>query len=223
MIKYVNGDLFEYIQDEYEGITYVPHVVNTENKWASGFVVAVQKHVQDIKTKYSSLCESHKEDSKSLLGYTQFVRGSVDIDSNRFKETIGKGYSKLYICNMFAQVFGGKRPLFYNALATCMDEIAYCIEPVKMDGIPCRIVAPKFGSLRAGGNWDFIEKLIEDSWTRRGISVTIVSYEENKVFKKKKSNKCEQSGCSATNCPLYYYNPANAYYCRTCYNSVDRY
>ena len=36
-----------------------------------------------------------------------------------------------------------------------------------------RIVCPMFGSGLAGGNWLFIEKLIEDCWLDRLIEVTV--------------------------------------------------
>lgn len=72
--------------------------------------------------------------------------------------------NKLFV-NMIAQTLGGNRPLYYNKLAQCMDLI--CSYPSN------RIIAPKFGSGLAGGNWDFIKELIEDCWIKRGFDVTI--------------------------------------------------
>jgi hypothetical protein len=34
-------------------------------------------------------------------------------------------------------------------------------------------MAPKFGSERAGGDWNEIEPLIKDLWTSQGFPVTI--------------------------------------------------
>lgn len=40
------------------------------------------------------------------------------------------------------------------------------------------IHCPKFGSLRAGGNWEFILELINETWVDRGINVTIYEYKK---------------------------------------------
>jgi hypothetical protein len=40
------------------------------------------------------------------------------------------------------------------------------------------ICCPKFGSLRSGGNWDFILELIEEIWLNNGIDVTVCEYVE---------------------------------------------
>jgi hypothetical protein len=36
-----------------------------------------------------------------------------------------------------------------------------------------QIICPMFGSGLAGGDWNFVEKLIEDCWLRRDIPVTV--------------------------------------------------
>lgn len=80
-----------------------------------------------------------------------------------------KDYPNVIVFNMIAQTLGGKRPLYYNHLARCMDKISDYLGR----GINKEIHAPAFGSGLAGGRWDVIMELIEDCWLRRNLSVTI--------------------------------------------------
>jgi hypothetical protein len=75
---------------------------------------------------------------------------------------------------MCAQTLGGYRPLFYNHLAKCMDDLASFITNERDEWHDIsEIVCPRFGSGLAGGNAVFIEELIKDCWVKEGISVTI--------------------------------------------------
>jgi hypothetical protein len=76
---------------------------------------------------------------------------------------------------MCAQTLGGVRPLSYTHLAICMEEVAYNVKvSVDLkDAEEIEIVCPRFGSALAGGNWEFIKELINDSWVRRGLTVKV--------------------------------------------------
>jgi len=92
------------------------------------------------------------------LGETQFVNTD----------------NRIFVANMIAQTLGGVRPLFYNHLARCMDSVAkFVIDCNNVGEHKSRIIAPLFGSALSGGDWNFVEKLIEDCWLRKDISVTI--------------------------------------------------
>lgn len=217
-IQYKTGDLFEVIKDGFDGITYIPHIVNTYGYWASGFVVPVAKFLPEAKMEYDSLFKKFKvgEPNEDMLGNTQMIYD----DSREF-----------CVVNMFAQLFGCERPIKYNALVKCMEYIfddIWCFYGINES----RIIAPKFGSLRAGGNWDFIEKLIEDTWTSRGLDVTIVSFDEQKAFSKSQQKRIssqagnstvlECEACCATDKGLIFFDGDNKFYCRECYNLADR-
>jgi len=152
MIKYVKGDLFAAVNDIDSFI--IPHVVNTKGAWGAGFVIPLANHFPEAKDKYINLLKNIKIEEKDLLGKTSFVA------LNKKKYSL--------VANMFAQTLGGERPLFYNSLSKCMDEVA---KIAKCDNL--EIHAPKFGSNLAGGNWDFIEQLIIDCWIKESINVTI--------------------------------------------------
>ena len=145
-IKYQVGDLFESI-DSYKEKIIIAHVCNNKGAWGSGFVIPLGKKYPLAKSEYLENFEWFD------LGETQIV----EVD-----------YPTVFVANMFAQTLGGKRPLFYNALAKCIDEVR---EEAEIRN--ATIIAPMFGAGLAGGNWSFIEELIEDCWLRNNIPVTI--------------------------------------------------
>jgi hypothetical protein len=164
-IEYVQGDLFDMVEP---GVV-IPHVCNCDNKWGRGFVVPLIQHYLKARTAFDDWYNGKQKDwmPPCQLGRTQIVEVEPQI----------------YVANMVAQVFycweglRSSRPLYYNALVTCMESVARSII-TRQDASPVnlRILAPKFGSELAGGNWDFIEDLIYDIWIEKQISVTIVEY-----------------------------------------------
>ena len=147
-IKYISGDLFDNIPD---GNVILPHVCNSIGAFGSGFVLPLASHFPVVKKEY---LEWSRSGNDFKLGETQFVQ---------VKEN-------LVVANMIAQTLGGTRPLFYNHLVNCMETVYnYCDH----QDLKPQIIAPLFGSKLAGGDFNFIEKLIEDCWLRRDIDVTI--------------------------------------------------
>lgn len=165
MIKYIEGDLFANISDS--RTTLIAHVCNDKGAWGSGFVVPLEQHFPDSAACYRAwskgeLTDAHRDrifNTKASnnppfsLGQTQFVR-------------LGEN---LAVANMVAQTLGGERPLFYNHLSMCMDRVAHFMLGEQYYEVIC----PMFGSGLAGGDWNFVEKLIEDCWIKRGIAVTV--------------------------------------------------
>lgn len=74
----------------------------------------------------------------------------------------------LFVANMVAQILGGSRPLFYNHLVKCMEYVGNFAKEQN-----AKIMCPMFGSALAGGDWKFIEQLIEDIWLTKDIDVTV--------------------------------------------------
>ncbi len=169
-IPLINGDLFYYInsyinQGNNGSSIIVPHVCNNINSFGAGFAGAVAKHYPSVKENYHLLGNSFL---KNNLGYTQFVEVAKD-------KTYGH---KLIFANMVAQNSiiskNNNRPLNYLALAKSMVNVNKYIKSNFDNDSKVQIHAPKFGCGLAGGNWNFIENLIEDIWT--DIDVTIYTY-----------------------------------------------
>lgn len=157
-INYVNGDLFDNIP---ESPIVIAHVCNDKGAWGAGFVIPLADHFPTSKHCY---LEWHKNGSpvQGALSTEFCKRGGT-----QFVETEGN----VWVANMVAQTLGGERPLFYNDLALCMDRVAYFVfSQLENKG---EIICPMFGSGLAGGDWNFVEKLIEDCWTRKDIDVTV--------------------------------------------------
>lgn len=179
-IIYVEGDLFKAVKavqedDNFFGTIMVPHVCNNSGAWGAGFVVPLGKEFPYTRKCYLDWYDGHPNDNlASYLGTDnkRFVLGAtqeVQVASAR--------NSKSMVYNMIAQAgIGGKRPLRYDALAKCMDHVR---EAATKHHEP-QIHAPLFGAGLAGGNWDFIAALIEDTWLSRGVPVTIY-YLKDKV------------------------------------------
>jgi hypothetical protein len=151
-INYVSGDIFKHI-DNYKTDIILPHIVNIKNCWGAGFVLPLTRKYPLAKTNYHQACDMYKKNPDVLLGQTQIVLVQKE--------------PQIKVANMFAQTLGGPRPLYYNYLARCMDNLKWDCDK------NTTIIAPMFGSGLAGGNWSFIEELIEDCWIIEGIPVVI--------------------------------------------------
>lgn len=136
-INYIEGDLFEAIKDKTCRVV-LPHICNVEGAFGAGFVVPLSKHFPEARASYFQC-------NPKQLG---------DVDFVWIKE------KNILICNMIAQTLGGKRPIYYNHLAVCLNKV---VDNLTAD---CEIHAPAFGSGLAGGSYDIIEPLIYDAWIR---------------------------------------------------------
>ena len=154
-IQYKAGDLFTAIDNDNDpGAIVIAHCCNDQGKFGAGFVVPLAKRFPIVKERYLTW----RQQENFRLGNTQFV----NIDD------------KIFCANMIAQTLGGSRPLYYNHLARCMDQVGdFIIERNCAREHQTRLICPAFGSKLAGGNWSIIEQLIQDCWLRRGFPVTI--------------------------------------------------
>lgn len=153
-MQYHQGDLFKFV-DSLSGSVMVPHIVNDANLMASGFVVPLYTKWPIVKTLY------HQWDMS--LGKTQIVLVEGE---------------EVFVANMCAQSGicskstgprskVSSKPIRYASLIRCMEDVAHYVRMYKIDNI----VAPMFGSNRAGGTWDFIVELIDEIW--KDLNVTI--------------------------------------------------
>ena len=151
-------------------VVIIAHVCNDISGWGAGFVLALNKAFGDLPR------ETYISDCRSSIPENNLRRVSyAAVDEN--------DKTRLIIANMIAQhkfidPEKNPRPLRYDALVQCMLGVAAYIEGLRMfeDLGPITIHCPKFGSALAGGNWEFIEKLIEDCWLSEGIDVTVYEY-----------------------------------------------
>lgn len=159
-INYIEGDLFEAVRDrKYDGAVVIPHVCNSKGGFGAGFVVPLANAYPEVKSQYLRWFDQKKKSSvletgEFSLGHVQFVRVGENV----------------WVANMIAQTLGGHRPLSYKYLGRCMERVFSFVTATMRLKDP-KFVCPMFGSGLAGGNWCFIEELIEDHWGSIPIDV----------------------------------------------------
>ena len=162
-LKKLDGDLFSHLEHSKATKIVLPHVCNDLGVWASGFVVPLAKRFPASREKYVQAFAAAQDGDQPKLGWMQIVPCSMLSDSNP---------RSVWVCNMIAQhgvsVSDGRPPIRYVALVDCMKKVAALATAHEAE-----IHAPMFGSERAGGNWEFIEGLIQETWLDLGIPVTI--------------------------------------------------
>lgn len=172
-IEYVSGDLFGPTKADM-GVNIITHIVNSKGAWGAGFVIPLGKNFPVSEQAYKAWSGKHNASGNAIevpnkavwhppyeLGQVQFVQ---------VRDT-----PLLLVANMLAQRLGGDRPLYYNHLVHCMEEVGkYATRIRERHDCEVTIRCPLFGSGLAGGNWDFIEKLIEDCWLN--LNLPVVAY-----------------------------------------------
>ena len=139
------------INSERNGATVIiPHVCNNVGLFGAGFALDLRNRFPEVATNFELLGK------KTKLGYVQYI----EVMKN-------KNYQhKLYVANMIAQnkiiSHNNKRPLNYEYLVKCMIDVRNHIYDLNLEQV--EIHCPKFGSGLAGGNWLFIQHLIDDIW-----------------------------------------------------------
>lgn len=167
-IVYIKGNIFDnithYVNDTSSGCSViVPHVCNNVGAFGAGFVASINEHYPIVKENYLMLGKKFLQQN---LGYTQYV----EVSSNKLHK------NKLIFANMIAQngtiSSKNKRPLNYAALVNCMISInKYISLNFSKDDNEPQIHCPRFGCGLAGGNWNFVENLIEDIWSKYTVFV----------------------------------------------------
>jgi O-acetyl-ADP-ribose deacetylase (regulator of RNase III) len=143
-IKYVIGDA---TQPQGEGKKIICHIVNDENRWGLGFVLALSKRWKQPEAMY-------RAKSDYTLGTVDIIQVEPDI----------------YIANMIAQhgirtqklpntegKFVDVPPISYPALRASLNivnELAY--------QMGASLHMPRIGTGLAGGKWELIEEIIHD-------------------------------------------------------------
>jgi hypothetical protein len=172
-LVYKEGDLFDGLpdgpfviskDDMPEHAVIIPHVCNDMGAWGAGFVVPLGR-------KYPDAQKGYKDWADGKPPKAAYYPAGLDFALGRVQMVYGADKPMVIVANMIAQErVGGARPLRYNALAYCMDAVAAdCLEHHPKAEIRC----PLFGAGLAGGQWPFIEALIEDCWLRQGFDVTV--------------------------------------------------
>tara|TARA_R110001583_G_scaffold178508_2_gene334476 strand:+ start:5040 stop:5513 length:474 start_codon:yes stop_codon:yes gene_type:complete len=155
-IHYLQGDA---TSPQVEGKVIIAHVCNDLGKWGRGFVLAISRKWKQPELQYKSLFLGS---DKPQLGHVQFVEAGDDI----------------VVANIIGQ--HGIRsprnttapaPIRYDAVREGLEKIGeLAIRQVRS------VHMPRIGCGLAGGTWDKIEPLIEQTLVSVGVDVYVYDF-----------------------------------------------
>ena len=123
----------------------IAHVCNDKKMWGRGFVLALRDRYPEAEKAYKKW---FREGPKFELGYVQHVQVKKDIT----------------IANMIAQHDirwqGNRPPIRYEALRKCLSSVYHRAEAMKVT-----VHMPRIGCVLAGGSWNEIEPIIQETMT----------------------------------------------------------
>lgn len=135
----------------------IMHICNDIGAWGRGFVIAVSK-------KWPVAEQAYKQWFKSSEGFELGAVQYLDVEKN-----IG-------VANMIAQhgirrKTTDKPPIRYDALKQCLQSVCILVQEKKAS-----VHAPRIGAGLAGGDWEEIEKIIEEELCDKGIEVFVYDF-----------------------------------------------
>jgi O-acetyl-ADP-ribose deacetylase (regulator of RNase III) len=149
-LRYLTGDA---TAPQGDGAKIIAHVCNDQGGWGAGFVLALSARWAEPEARYRSWCASG---DSFELGMCQLVSVEPDV----------------WVANMVAQ-HAYKSPsnpvaVRYDALATCLDKLAgRALE------LQASVHMPRIGAGLAGGDWNRIERVIEDTLVKAGVNCVV--------------------------------------------------
>jgi O-acetyl-ADP-ribose deacetylase (regulator of RNase III) len=150
MIHYLKGDA---TAPQVDGPAVIVHVCNDEGKWGKGFVLAVSRRWSEPERVYRSAFE---KPPFPALGDVQFVKVSEDLT---VANLIGQHGVRSARSN-------GPPPIRYPAVGAGLEKVAEFAARQK-----AVVAMPRIGAGLAGGSWDEIEKIVEQ--TLGGVEVHV--------------------------------------------------
>ncbi len=153
-INYLKGDA---TMPHAEGNKLLVHVCNDIGGWGKGFVMAISKRWPEPERHYREWYHSNKN---FMLGEVQFVKVQDDIWVGNM---IGQ-----YKLNRNDQ---GIPPIRYEAVKNCLEKAARFAL-----GQQASVHMPRIGCGLAGGTWDKMEPIIEETLVKHGIDVFVYDF-----------------------------------------------
>ena len=150
IIQYRQGDA---TAPRVDGPAVIVHVCNDDGKWGKGFVLAVSRRWGEPERVYRSAFEELPFPS---LGDVQFVKVSEDLTVANLigQHGVRSARSK------------GPAPIRYPAIRAGLEKVAKFAASRK-----AVVAMPRIGAGLAGGSWDEIEKILEQ--TLGGVEVHV--------------------------------------------------
>lgn len=153
-IRYVVGDA---THPDGAGNKVIVHVCNDVGGWGKGFVVALSKRWPKPEAEYRAW---HDSEDNFELGAVQFVQVEED----------------LWVANLVGQRgtqrAGGVPPIRYDAIRSGLVKVAEFAKERDAS-----VHMPRIGCGLAGGRWEEVEPLIDETLSKQGVAVTVYDFE----------------------------------------------
>ena len=154
-ITYLKGDA---TCPQAKGVKIIVHICNSIGGWGKGFVLAISKRWPEPEKEYRDWYRNRANNDFGL-GAIQLIRVSDDI----------------YVGNMVGQqgIKTGNNgvPIRYEAVASCLTKIA---EEAKT--LNASIHMPRIGCGLAGGKWEHIEPIVEETLLKQELEVYVYDF-----------------------------------------------
>ena len=151
MIHYLKADA---TAPQTEGNIIITHICNDIGAWGKGFVLALSKRWKTPEKQYKKW---YKQGEGFALGVVQFVKVESDI----------------WVANMIGQhkIYkdeNGNPPIRYEAVKKALQQVAnFALEN------NAKVQMPRIGCGLAGGSWDKIEAIINETLLEKNIEVFV--------------------------------------------------
>ncbi len=155
-INYLTGDA---TRPAVDGPKIIAHICNDIGGWGKGFVVAVSRRWPAPEADYRAWYAG-RDANDFALGAVQFVLVEQDF----------------WVANMIAQRGlhsspAGEPPIRYDAVKTCLARLAEFAAAQE-----CTVHMPRIGCGLAGGKWEDIEPLIEETCVAAQVPVYVYDF-----------------------------------------------
>ena len=164
-IRYLVGNATE---PRGKGNKIIAHIVNDKSpNWGRGFGLAVSKEWPQVREVFRKMVKENRSHMK--LGNSTLIQVSNDLS----------------IFNMVAQHGFGpsdEQRIRYRALSKCLTNLANTALEQSAS-----VHMPRIGTGYAGGSWDVISELIDETLVRQGIDVTVYDLPGREKLDAKKS------------------------------------
>lgn len=163
MLKYKVGDLITAAKNN--EVQAIAHGCNCYNTMGSGIAPLIAKA---FPTAFTADQNTTKGDKGKLGGFTTALSTGTNASGNPY-------YTRVY--NLYSQ-FGywgrnkGIMDLDYNALRHALDEMSFDLIKCSKD-MYVKVGLPKIGAGLAGGDWEEISKIINETLVEDGHDVTV--------------------------------------------------
>lgn len=172
-LSYQKGDVTKFTQD---GTVIIPHCVNDLGVMGSGVARALFVKWPYVRQDYIEWFKEGKSEYSEVSGPPQLGHiQSVCVQSE----------PNIFVINMVGQRdvcdFHDLPPVRYQSLKECLWRLRDWLEENKLEAT---VVAPKFGSDLAGGDWNLIEKIIHEVFGDSQYDWVIYEFEakhENRI------------------------------------------